>query len=289
MIGKDGEVGSAISVNDAESLRQFINTLDNTFGRKNLINAVDADVLASGGDLFSTARTAASQRFATLDNPATQRALNTLGELQQGKTAQNFIQQQIVGAPAQDVESLLKTLQSKPESIDAIRAGVMQHLEKKAVDVNSGKFSGATFNKELERLGPKIELLFGEKGAAQLKSLAQAALDVTYEPPYAAVNHSNSGVTVLSAMADRLKSAGRYGKATPIVGPMADKAREVAAENAAQRELREALVARANAPALSLDPRVKLWVDALSSASAPVSVAALNQAKKENQKRADSK
>lgn len=201
MIDSDGALtNKTLTVTQAEELRKFVNRLPNDFGKRDIIEAIDQDVLGGlGDDAFGTARAAASDRKELLANPATQKALNTLGEVEQGKTAQNFIRQQVVNASDQDLDALLKTLAPKQQAIDSLRAGVLQHFENAAVNPNSGQFSGANLNKELVRFGDKKLLaLFGSEEAGKLKSLARAGLDATYQPPYSAVNSSNTTPTALS-------------------------------------------------------------------------------------------
>lgn len=201
MVDSNGNLtNQTLTVDQAEELRKFVNKLPNDFGKRQIIQAIDQDVLGGlGDDAFGTARKAASDRKELLANPATQRALNTLGELQEGKTAQNFIRQQVVNASEKDLGTLLKTLSTKPESIKALQAGVIRHFEEAAINPNSGKFSGAALNNAIDDFGqPKLVVLFGQDEAAKLNSLAQAALHATYEPPYSAVNHSGSGTTLLS-------------------------------------------------------------------------------------------
>jgi hypothetical protein len=278
--GKGALTSKTLTAQENEQLRQFVNTLDDTFGRSNILKAIDADAASGlGSDAYGAARTAAAKRFDTIDNPATQRALNTLGELQQGKTAQSFIKQQIVGGADQDVAALMKTLANDQGGKDAVQAGLMQHLEDVAINVNSGKFSGAAFNKAVEKLGPKLEIVLGADRAGKIRSLARAAIDSTYEPPYSAVNNSNSGTTWLAAMGDQFKRAKSYSRLAPFV----EKAKEIAAENTAQQQLRDALAARTNTPALSIDPNIKRLVDALSATAAPGAVIA-NQSRNKNKK-----
>lgn len=189
-----------LTVDQAEELRKFVNKLPNDFGKRQLIDAIDQDVLGGlGDDAFGTARTAARERKELLANPATQRALNTLGELQEGKTAQNFIKQQVIDASEKDLGTLLKTLGTKPQSVDALRAGVIQHFEKLAINPNSGQFSGAALNKAIREFGEtKLIALFGRNEAAQLKSLARAGIDATYKPKYSNVNESGTTPALLS-------------------------------------------------------------------------------------------
>lgn len=261
MLDKEGNTTSkTLTVTQAEELRKFVNTLPNDYGRRDIIKAIDADVIGGlGDDAFGAARSAAAQRKELLDNPATQRALNTLGELQQGKTAQTFIKSQVINAADQDVDTLLATISNlepagAKQATDALRAGVFNELKAKAVNVNSGKFSGAVLNKELDRLGErKLIAIFGKEGTAELRSLARAALDATYEPPYSAVNHSNSGVTLLGMMRGARAAIGFN---VPLVNEAAERSIERGVARSALRDTKAALPVSPRAQSATIDQLV---------------------------------
>jgi len=63
-------------------------------------------------------------RFQTLGNPATDRALNSLGELNQGKTAQHFIQTNIINGADQDVNALIGALEQLPAAQQTQAMGI---------------------------------------------------------------------------------------------------------------------------------------------------------------------
>ena len=205
-----------MSITQAEALRQHINAQPNGFGKAKLINALDQDVLdTAGSDAFGTARGAARARFEALDNPAVQRVLNTFGELQQGRTAQNFIQQHVISAPVQDVKALMDTVSSfgTPEQQqtfrDALQSGVMHHLEDTAIHPTTGQFSGMNLDRAVREVGPeRLSLLMDPKRLESLSNLRQAAIDATVQPAHAAVNTSNSGAMMLGMGHPDLAGAG---------------------------------------------------------------------------------
>lgn len=213
MLDAEGQLtNKSLTVTQAEELRKFVNTLPNDFGRKDIIRAIDADVMGGlGDDAFGGARAAAAARKEMLDNPATQRALNTLGELQEGKTAQNFVKQQLIGGSEKDVKALIDTIaQMEPgqakQATEAMRGGVLQYLEDAAINPNTGKFSGANFDKALRAIGDKkLTAILGEQMTKQIKNLAEAGVDLTVEPAYSAVNHSNTGGLLGSYFMPQLK------------------------------------------------------------------------------------
>lgn len=288
MLDADGNLtNQSLTVTQAEELRKFVNTLPNDYGKRDIIRAIDSDVmLGFGSDAFSSARGAAQQRFRMLGNPATQRALDALGELAQGKNAQGFIRNHVVNAPAQDLRSLMSTLSNLPAdraagATSAIRSGVLDHLEQAAVNVNSGQFSGANFNKALEKIGnEKLAMVFGDD-LPQLQQFARAALDATYAPPYSAVNYSNSG-TLLASLGDRFAKSMSYGRATPLVGPMIEMGKQISAQNARQQALAQALAAQIDTPVVEPGQTAR----ALARALAQVTPVTLVSAKKEKERSA---
>lgn len=316
--------GKALTVSQAEEVRKFVYTLPNDYGRRDIINAIDQDVLqghkvgnvfrtnqlprsleplrpdiervneleatyqaqrgqlresptpesrnvleallrrdraalegaredvlaqvpprTGGGTHYAEARRAAQERFAMLENPAAQRALNALGELQQGKTAQNFIKSQIIDGADQDVTALVDTIGAMPEAqanrtMDTLRAGVLQHLESEAVNANSGKFSGAKLADSMRKLGDqKLQLILGPDMHEALKDLARAGIDATYEPPYTATNRSGTGAT-LASLIRRIR--GTVGIPLPFVNEVTEKALE---RKAVEKTVREAIEGRA--------------------------------------------
>lgn len=288
MIDKDGNLTTkTLTVNQAEELRKFVNTLPNDFGKRDIIKAIDADVLSGfGEDAFGGARAAASQRFATLANPATQRALNTLGELSQGKTAQNFIKSQVIDAADQDVASLLSTLQKLPRdqseaAINEIRAGVLQHLQDKAINPNSNRFSGAALNRAMKEIGEeKLLRIFGVSQYQQLRNLARAGIDATFDPAYSAVNYSGTAPMLLSLMR---RARGTIGVPLPGVNEVAERGLE---RMAARSQLADVMAARATGELPQVPVSLQQLAARLPAASSPAVVAMLDAARKKSEKRA---
>lgn len=274
-------LGRPLTVKEAEGLRQFINQQPSSYGKPQLIRAIDEDVVSVlGDDAFSAARSEASQRFAMLDNPATQRALNTLGELNQGKTAQNFIKSQVIDAADQDVAALVGTLSKLPpekaaQSINSLRAGVLQHLQDKAINVNSGKFSGDELNKAIKRIGEtKLIRVLGPTQYQDLQNFARAALDATFEPPYSAVNHSGSGSLLLSMMR---KARGVIGIPLPGLNEVAETGLQ---RMSAKSQLADALGAGVSREMPKLSDGARDLIRIFSQTGTPAGVAALNQSTK---------
>lgn len=286
MVDKEGNLtNNSLTVTQAEELRKFVNTLPNDYGKRDIIKAIDADVLqGAGADAFGVARKAAQGRFEMLGNAATQRALSAYGELTQGKTAQNFIKSQIIDGAAQDVDSLLKTLAKLPakEAEDAtlrVRAGVLDYLQGKAVNEVSNKFSGAALTKAMSQIGDdKLQMILGETGYKELKSLARAGIDATYEPAYAAVNHSNTAPTLASWLM-RTKAA----IALPLPG-INDAAIKLAERRGYGQQLGQALAARSEQALPQVPERVQSLIRLIQQSGAPAAAGAINERRNEQRK-----
>lgn len=283
MLDQEGNLTSkTLTVTQAEELRKFVNTLPNDFGKRDIIRAIDSDVIAGAGeDAFAGARGAAAQRFAMLENPATQRALGALGELNQGKTAQSFIKSQVIDAAEQDVKSLVSTLQKLPkdqagQAMSELQAGVLQHLEDKAISANSGKFSGAALNRAMRDIGEgKLVRILGVGQYQQLRNLARASLDATFEPPYSAVNTSGTAPMLMSLM-----RGARTVPGVPIL--ITDEAAKIAARRGYASQLRDVLAARATGELPPVPAPVQEITGTTTAASSPAVVVMLNAARKKS-------
>jgi hypothetical protein len=273
MLDAEGNLtNNTMTVSQAEGLRQHISAEPLSYGKKQLLGAIDSDVIGGlGDDAFSGARAAAKQRFDMLRNPATQRALDNIGELTQGKTAQGFIRNNVINAPEQDVASLLATIKQMPAdsqeaSLAAMRGGLMDHLYDAAINPNSGKFSGAKLGdamRDIDAGGSKIEMILGPQATAKLRSLQKAALDATYEPPYSAVNHSNTTPMLLS-----LTQQARAIPGVPLIAN--ENLEKMAAHSGYAGQLADALKAKAAMPEVGIPKSLqKRLAQALAQGVAP--------------------
>lgn len=293
MIDETGKLtNKTLTVKEAEGLRQFINQQPNVFGKSQVIRAIDEDVLGGAGeDAFKTARSAASERFGMLNNPATQRAINAYGELTQGKTAQNFIKTQVIDGAEQDVKTLLNTLDKIPdaakkaEAIDAIKGGVVNYLRVKSVNQNSNQFSGANLSKAIREIGDgKLKLILGADDFAKLKSLERASLDATYQPAHSAVNSSNTTPAGLSMIRG---GRGLVGVNLPLY--LNETAEGMAARSGYGQQLAEALLAKSEGKLPSLPRGARHIGEVLSKLAVPAGAVTLDQSLNQHRKPADNR
>lgn len=283
MIDDEGNLTpKTMTVSASEEFRKFVQTLKSGDPKTDriadmFIKATDADVLSGTGEnAFGGARQVAQQRFQSLYNPATQKALNNIGELTQGKSAQTFIKSQIVSAPEMDVSSLLQTVgkmapEKQESTMNAIRGGVMEHLQDAAVK-NNGQFSGASLGKAMDDIGPnKLQMVLGQGAYSKLVSLRRAAVDATYEPPYSSVNYSNTAPTLLSLM-QKVRTLPFSEMLVP------EGAEKVAARSGYAGQLSSALKAKGPAPSVTLSPEIQKRLAALLAAGAtPAAATGINQ------------
>jgi hypothetical protein len=266
---------NTMTVTQADEFRKFLGNLKSGDPKTDrivtqIMKAHDQDVLGgAGSDAMAPARAAASARFGSLENPATQRALNAYGELNQGKTAQNFIQTNVINGADQDVSSLLDTLGKLPPeqaktATDAIKAGVVRHLQDKAINENSGQFSGAKLNTALNDIGDtKLARIFGMQSAQELRNLARAGLDATYQPPYSAVNNSNTTPMLLS-----LTRGARVIPGMPLL--VSEEAQKLAGRVGYAGQLKEIRAAQTQAPVKEVPDILKQIAGLLPRAAGPV-------------------
>lgn len=284
MLDDDGNLtDKSLTVTQSEGLRQFINQQPNVYGKSQIIKAIDSDVLGGlGEDAFKGARAGAKQRFDMLNNPTTQKSLNNFGELTQGRAAQSFIKSQIVAAPEQDVASLLTTIGKIPNetqrsaAVGAIRGGVMDHLQDAATKQN-GQFSGTALTKAMDAIGDnKLQAVLGADAHGQLRSLARAGTDATYEPAYGAVNHSNTTPMLLSLVKG---GRGLIGPNLPLINDTVVGALEKqAGRSDATKKLADALSASIGKPSGGLSPELQKRLAALlTSGAAPTAATGVNQ------------
>jgi hypothetical protein len=247
----NGEQTRAFTVSDAEQFRRFIgNNIDpanraQTAALKGLqgsvdesVNALAGNAGADAGQAFQAARSAASERFAAL-KPAPVKALAATDE-----APVNFIETKVLGAKPGELAGLRKVVtQQDPAAWDGVRGSVLDWLQKKATMGDAeGKFSGKRFGDALDQIGnARLKELFSDAERAQLGTIKRASYAMTREPPYAGVNHSNTGSTVANLVNKQMLGPLAAGLAhVPVLGPAA-----VGAYSAGREALADAATASA--------------------------------------------
>lgn len=145
---------------------------------------------------FGQARTAAAQRFGTIqDNPALRAVVN--GDA----VPDNFFKRYVVNGNVGDVNSLLRLV---PDQGVQLRSQMADYLKSKALGGASdevGVFSQAGFNKALNSIGDaKLQAIFGPEMAAQLRQIGRVAANIQAQPAGSAVNNSNTGAALMNLL-----------------------------------------------------------------------------------------
>lgn len=183
--------------------------LDNTplQGPGNTIPALDGGGAALGQqaiDAFNQARSANRQFMQQVEQtPALSAALADAAP-------DAFFAKHVLNAPVRDLEATLRIVGNNPQTLQAIRAEVVNHLKIKALSGASdevGKVSQSAFKRELDKIGDeKLRLLFSEPEIAQLRALSRVASYEQVQPVGSAVNNSNT-TGALAGLVERVATS----------------------------------------------------------------------------------
>jgi hypothetical protein len=216
-IVEDGQfTGEPITVRQAEELRKFIGGLpDNGSDMKvkmTLMNKLDDIVGETVGDEgYNAARAMARERFSEFDQ-------KLMKGIKEGKVDEWDVVKRAAGASPKQLRALRDSLTSEyggkvygADAWENLRQQVLEDLWEKGS--RTGKFQGKQFQNALKKFGDeKLQVLFPGDEAKQLYRIAEAGIDLTFDPPYSAVNYS--GTT--PALMNLFKRMG----AAPIIGDM---------------------------------------------------------------------
>ena len=195
-------------------------------------------------EAFKAARQAAAQRFSTL-RPKYVAAL-----LDEKIPAEDVVSRAVVGGDTRELGKLVNFFSNGSERqkalgkqvLDGLRRQVDEHLYRKATGKAGETFSGTNYGAALDDIGDrKLQMLFGEQGAAARRQLARASRAATTVPSGAPVNWSNTAPTLVSYLS-------RIGSKVPLLGGpidvlmgLAKMGKDFAAEDAQRRALVDAL------------------------------------------------
>lgn len=162
--------------------------------RDSLENMPMKTEVGAAKELADAARKSAKQGFDMVrNNPALQ-------AIESGKAADNnFIQKYIIGASKKDLTNLAGTLKDDPVALQTIKAGTVNYLKKSAsILEDSGNFGQSGYNKALQALGPKLDVIFSPDEAAVLRTVGNVSRDINLAPKGSYVNTSNTDVANLA-------------------------------------------------------------------------------------------
>lgn len=235
-------VPKQISLNDSETLRQFVNVATDwtdrreaLFGRR-ITSAIDAATQDSGGDLYKKARKLRAQFADEFENVGlTAKLLGTKGKTNERAIAfEDVFDKIVLVSPVEEMNKLRKTLiTAGPDGKQAwsdLKAKGINYIKDAAFSKSQQDAAGNPLLspdklnrvvKSLDREG-KLESLYGKKQAQVLRDLAELAT-VIYTAPPGAINTSNTA----SALQVALDSVATFG-ATGLPVPAMTAIREVA-------------------------------------------------------------
>lgn len=202
-------------------------------------NALEEMPMPAGAEhlkpLADDARAAAKARFALIEGDPAYKAVVT------GKaSADKFIDKHVIGADLKDVRTLGANLAEDPTAQQAAASGVINHLKQRAgVIGDEGNFSQAGYNKALESIRPKLDLVMKPEQKKQVETLGNVARYTQAQPRGSFVNTSN---TATSLMAEGAKSALEGATNVAFKGvPVGSWARKYLAKRAMDKELQQTL------------------------------------------------
>lgn len=231
---------SAVSLNDSELLRQFVNESTDWMDRRQSLmarrikNAIDSSTEQSGGDLYRAARKLRTKFANEFKNTGiTSKLLGTKRGTDERSIALDDVFDEIfLSSSIEEMNKLRSTLltagkQGKQAWTDIKAAGI-NYIKESSLSPSQQDAAGNPLlspdklNKVVRRLDEagKLESLYGKTQAQQLRDLAELST-VIYTAPPGAVNFSNTA----SALQVALDSVATFG-ITGIPVPVATTLRE---------------------------------------------------------------
>lgn len=223
--GPEGElIPKPIALKDAELLRRSINNATNdepTNIRQSAIMKalIDDQTEGAGGNLYKRARKQRARLAQNFQNVGiVKRLIGTKRGTDDRQIAlEDVINDSLFRGSLDDVRQVRRILQRSGEegqqawkdlqggSIAKIRDDVLANVQ---IDEAGNRIvSPAAIDKTVRKLdaGGKLDFIYGKKGAEQLRTLNEVALDIGTSPP-GAINYSNTASTIASIM-DMMASA----------------------------------------------------------------------------------
>jgi hypothetical protein len=211
-------VGLEATINDAETLRQYINKVTNwtdpreSHFAKGLIRAIDEATDGLGGELYKEARALRARYADEFENVGlTAKLLGTKGKSSERAIAlQDVFDKVIRLSSIEEMNKVRKTLlNAGPKGRQAwfdLKASAIRYIRDNALQEGTDQkgqrlISPAKLNKVVRQWDEagKLESLFGKREAQQLRDLAELANDILTAPP-GAVNFSNTSSALRNAL-----------------------------------------------------------------------------------------
>jgi len=245
-IDESGAMSPAlITLNDAEGLRQFINSSTEwsnprqSLIAKRLISSIDDAMEGQGGELFKAARNTRRQLANEFENVGlTAKLLGTKGKTNERAIAfEDVFDKVIIASPVEEMNKLRRTLlQAGPDGKQAwadLKAKGIDHIKENALSASQLDEAGRPLLSpdKLRRMinqmdeAGKLDSLYGKKQAQTIRDLGEIA-SVIYTAPPGAVNQSGTASALRVAL-DSAATFGLSGLPVPAVTALKEAAKYV--------------------------------------------------------------
>jgi hypothetical protein len=234
-----------VSINEAENVRQFLNSISTSQNNRFVApikDAIDEAVMKTGrGGIFDDARFARQLKGMAFQEPALVEKLMAFTSRTDRAVDYENVAREIVGKSGlNDLKNLKNTLTSPvigqrvDEGVEAtgqqawndLRAHVFADALDSAFptrapnEAGARVFSGPAFKKALDKIGnDKIKVLFSEDERAMLGTLTRASIDLTTAVP-GAVNNSGTSAALFN-MVQRIYGTTKPQKQPGVVSTIA--------------------------------------------------------------------
>lgn len=242
----DGKlIPQAISLDDSELLRQFVNKGTNWADKrqslmaKDIVEAIDASTEGQGGELYRGARKLRHQYAQEFQNVGlTNKLLSTKRGTDERQIAFDDVFDQVIGKSSlEEMNKLRRTLLTagpdgkqawtdlKAKSLDAIKEGALSASQRDSR--GNPLMSVDKLNRNIKRMDEegKLESLYGKKQAQTIRDLGELAKDIHTAPP-GAINHSNTA-SALQVALDSMATMTLTGIPAPAVTALREASKYV--------------------------------------------------------------
>lgn len=223
----EGKRTKLLTVNEADKLNKLINVNNPGFGSSSAalaeiqkaLNESLLDVpVENASKMLLAARKAHSARMTELESgKGVTRAVEDV-------SPDRYFERNVIGGDVRDIKALKDYLIKTPEGGQAwnnLSAQVGKQLLDKATEGGRAAFSGAQFENAMNAIGiDRLKLLFTPAELAQLETLKRGSLAMTYQPPFSAVNVSNTAPTL---MAQALSLGNKIPGVNVVTKPVAEE------------------------------------------------------------------
>lgn len=247
-----------MSVNDAETLRQFVNNATDwtdrreaTFGRQ-INSLIDQATENSGGDMYRRARQLRAQFADEFENVGlTAKLIGTKrGTNERQIAVEDVFDKVIILSPVDEMNKTRTTLlRAGPEGRQAwadLKSQGIDYIKQRALSASERDAAGnpllspAQFQRTVQGLDRdgKLEALYGRRQAQTLRDLAELS-SVIYTAPPGAINTSNTA-SALQVALDSLVTFGATGVPAPVLTTLREASKYVK-NRATKKRVQDAL------------------------------------------------